>query len=202
MSPAQTGASLYANSNIKKAKRMGAHSTPQRTDALFERVTRVLDRSVSIRAVAIALLKLAVLAAVIWFLPALLHRLTGSAPRPGSESARRPLGIAQMIQDVRAELAEAEKAADANNEAKLFQARSFDLEVSFVASSVDTASGKVDYEVVTVENETTVSAETVQKLTLRFDAIPPKSGSTSSTDSHQPDSGATVVEYGPKPAKE
>jgi len=89
-------------------------------------------------------------------------------------NAREGLGVNELIREVKQELRQASDEMRQNNEAALFQLKTFDLEVSFVARAVATTSGKVTYELVAVDNQLETSSERTQKLMLHMEVLPPQ----------------------------
>lgn len=83
----------------------------------------------------------------------------------------QPLDIKNLIRKVKQELGEAEAEAIANNELPLFKLEEFEMEINYVIR----ASGGLKAEVVSVGGSSEVGTEKVQKLRLRWSAVPPQS---------------------------
>ena len=98
-----------------------------------------------------------------------LERLVETRPR---------VEVKDLIREVKAELVAADKAALNGGEAALFQLRDFEMEIQFVVRR----SGDFRAEVVGVGGGAGASSESVQKLKLHWDAVPPQSVVTPPAD--------------------
>lgn len=87
---------------------------------------------------------------------------------------RDSLGVKELIEEVKSELVKAEQSRMAANQVSLFELKDFDLEIRFVVNEQRTESGAIEYKVVTVGGETTISSEKIQTIKLHMAAIPPK----------------------------
>lgn len=172
----------------------------------WENLKALTTRTVPIRLGIVVPLQILVLAAFVMFAPDIARRMadrslpvaTPAAGPSADSSADQGLGIEALIHDVKAELAASERAEVEQGHRALFEIKKFDLELSFVAQRSSRGLGKVDYQVVTAENEARVAAEQVQKLTLHFDAIPKEDGSSRQSDSDSEPTDSQVLGETPK----
>jgi hypothetical protein len=111
------------------------------------------------------------------------------------------LGVKDLIENVKKELVETEKNRLAANEPALFEIKDFDLEINFVVSTRRTLTGQLEYKVVTVGDETQVSSERVQKITLHMTAIPPNIQKEKASESPLNTEGAPVTSEQPPEEK-
>jgi len=81
--------------------------------------------------------------------------------------------VKDLIREVKTELVAADKEMIKNGEAALFQLRDFEMEIQFVVRR----SGDLRAEVVGVGGGAGASSESVQKLKLHWDVVPPRAGS-------------------------
>jgi hypothetical protein len=86
---------------------------------------------------------------------------------PLEENKEEGLGVAELINRVKAELMLTEK----DGSAPMFKVKNFDLEINFIVKSRQKAQGGFEYKVITVGGETEASNEKVQKITLRMAAL-------------------------------
>ena len=86
------------------------------------------------------------------------------------------LGVKGLVERVKEELISVEKGRLQTAQSALFELKDFDLEIKFVVNEKTTQSGKIEYEVVTIGRETSVSTENVQTIKLHMTAIPPEEG--------------------------
>jgi hypothetical protein len=123
----------------------------------------------------------------------------GRTPSPEPEGGNG-LGIQELVRGVKEELSAADAERRQSGEAALFKVKDFDLEVSFFAHSDSKTRGGFQYHVLTLDREQHVSAERVQKLHLRFQAVdlPPGRTSVGLVPDH---SDTPVVVEGPLPPK-
>lgn len=89
--------------------------------------------------------------------------------RPNHEG----LPINELISRVKQELSQAVDERVRNQERALFKLESFELEISFIVKTGQKTGGSLTHTFVTVDNETHVNAESVQKIVLKMTAIPP-----------------------------
>ena len=87
---------------------------------------------------------------------------------------RQVLGIKDLVQEVRAELAAVEAEMRNKNEKALFELTAFEMELNFVVKASSTVTGGVKTELVTAESEVQAGSEKVQKLTLHWKAAEPE----------------------------
>lgn len=90
-----------------------------------------------------------------------LERMVETRPR---------VEVKDLIREVKAELVAADEAAIKGREAALFKLRDFEMEIQFVVRR----SGDFRAEVVGVGGGAGASSESVQKLKLHWDAVPPR----------------------------
>lgn len=88
--------------------------------------------------------------------------------RPPALLSEQPLDVRCLIEAVTVELAAAEAAQRRQNRMALFQLKDFEMEINYVARN----SGTLKAEVVGVGTNLDGGSERVQKLLLRWDAIP------------------------------
>lgn len=95
--------------------------------------------------------------------------------RTVAESSLAPhgIGIPEFVEEVRRELISSDMQRLANKEAALFEAKSVDLEISFVVKRTTDAGSKVTLEVVDLDAKSNLSAEKTQKMTLHLDIRQP-----------------------------
>lgn len=58
----------------------------------------------------------------------------------------------------------------------MFRPKAFDLEISFVAEHTEGETNKVEYRILTAQDEQKASTQVVQKLTIHMDLIKPEKG--------------------------
>ena len=86
------------------------------------------------------------------------------------------LGVKELIEQVRNELLSIEKNKIDGVNVNIFQLKDFDLEVKFVVNEKESISGQVEFEMVTVGGESTITNEKVQTIKLHMTTIPPQQG--------------------------
>ena len=84
------------------------------------------------------------------------------------------LGLAQLIQSVRSELAESHEQLVKSGKPDMFQVKDFDLEINFVAKANSQVKGGFEYQVLTAESSVERSAEKAQKIKLHLVAVEQK----------------------------
>jgi hypothetical protein len=94
--------------------------------------------------------------------------------RIGAAETPHEAEIHEIIETVRAELKQADDERIKKNEPALFEVKTFDLEINFLAKSAETQSGGLKTELVAISGGSEVSSERVQKITLHLTTIPPK----------------------------
>lgn len=150
-----------------------------------------LNKAVSLKVVFFLLLLVAIV-------PILSRRLWIDTRVP---SAQNGLEISELIRRVKKGLEAANAEANAKQEAALFKAKTFDLEVTFVVEASTSSEGKTEYHLVTVDNTLEAKSERTQKITIHMDVVQPERiVKPAATD--QPDKelrGVKVV--GTKPSK-
>jgi hypothetical protein len=118
-----------------------------------------------------------------------------SAPPSGDQ------GVKKLIEEVKKELTEATEDMEKKHEAALFQLKSFDLEVTFVAQVSATDSAGASYQLVTVNNQLATSSGRTQKLNLHMEVVPPEHKNIKIIRGPMPDSSGDIVITGPIPPK-
>lgn len=88
--------------------------------------------------------------------------------------ARKGMEISELIRQVKAGLESANAEAQKNNEAALFQAKTFELELTFVVEASTSTEGKTDYHLVAVDNTLEAKSERTQKITIHMDVVQPE----------------------------
>jgi hypothetical protein len=83
------------------------------------------------------------------------------------------LGLQELIEQVKSELIDAEKERINKNQQSLFILKDFDLEIKFTVNEKHEKSGKIEYEVVTIGGNESVSLEKVQTIKLHMIADTP-----------------------------
>jgi hypothetical protein len=123
-------------------------------------------------------LSLAVLAPIVLaaLCPEILRHVSGwkrssalAAAPPGSS-----LGVKELVQEVRAELAAIERDMLAKNERALFRLETFEMELNFVVRAGASEKLGGHTELVTAESEIETGSEKVQKLVLHWKATEPE----------------------------
>jgi hypothetical protein len=104
-------------------------------------------------------------------LPIVTHKFWVNNIIPPAENG---LEISQLIRRVKTELEAANTAANQNHEAALFQAKTFDLELTFVVEASTSTEGKTDYRLVAVDNTLEAKSERTQKITIHMDVVQPE----------------------------
>src|SRR6266850_4746022 len=129
------------------------------------------------------------------FLPQVFRQFRTLRPLvPKHLSARQPLGIQDLVREVKTELIAAEREMREKKEISLFELESFEMELNFMVRADYNEKMGAHTELVTAESEIQTGSEKVQKLTLHWKASNPPfsdSPSTTITDS--------AVIAGPKP---
>jgi hypothetical protein len=119
-------------------------------------------------------LKWIVVLALIALMPSYLRYLRPTSlqpPLPLYEDGR--LGVTEFIRQVKSELNRAEDERIKNQEEAGFRLKDFDLEISFVVKVSSAQNGKVEYQLVTVDNQLRSDSERIQKLTLHMVTVEP-----------------------------
>ena len=60
------------------------------------------------------------------------------------------------------------------NEAALFEVKTFDLEINFVAKTTEKESGEIKTELIAISGGNENTVERLQKITLHLETVPPK----------------------------
>jgi hypothetical protein len=128
---------------------------------ITQRLSRFLNHRFKLWHVAVAMIGLLVGANF-------LERFVETRPR---------VEVKDLIREVKAELVAADQEMLKKGEAALFQLKDFEMEIQFVVRR----SGDLHAEVVGVGGGAGASSESVQKLKLHWDALPPKAGSVPAT---------------------
>jgi len=89
---------------------------------------------------------------------------------PANPATGQPLGIQDLVREVKAELVGAEQEMRAKKEIALFQLQTFEMELKFVLRADSKTKGGVRTELITAESEIQNGSERVQKLTLHWNA--------------------------------
>jgi hypothetical protein len=108
------------------------------------------------------------------------------------------IGVRDLVEKVRSELAETEQARLDRRAPSVFQLKDFDLEVKFVIKEEMKQAGKIEYSVITVDNETSYSAEKVQTIKLHMSVMPPVK-EEAGADSYDPTLANKATTIGPVP---
>lgn len=109
------------------------------------------------------------------------------------------LGVRDLIEQVKSELKDAEKARIDKNEAALFKVKDFDLEINFVVGTHSTMSGGVNPPLIAVSANTEISSERIQKIKLHMETTPPIKGETTTTSKPPPNGPDDIKTVGPIP---
>ena len=127
--------------------------------SVFESLLRILSRPVSLGGAA-------VLAVFLSGLLMLVPALRG----PGGLAGDKPLKVSELIRKVKEELHKAEQEGLTKNELALFELKEFELVIHFVVTNT----GEVGAQVVGIGSKADVKTENLQKITLRWTAVPPQ----------------------------
>src|SRR5882724_10665115 len=130
----------------------------------WQSIATFLNRGVSLKILLLALLFLSLV-------PFLIQYFLRRAIVP---PVQKGLEISNLIRQVKSELEIANDKMRQNNEAALFQVKSFDLEVTFVVQATTTSSGNTDFHFVTVDNRLETNSQRTQKMTLHMVVTPPE----------------------------
>lgn len=96
------------------------------------------------------------------------------AALPASAQDEPKLRVAELIAQVRAELAEAEKRLNEEQHPVLFYAKGLELELNFVVEESTKGGGFFDLIIVTLGGDAEHSESEIQKITLQFETqLPP-----------------------------
>jgi Trypsin-co-occurring domain 2 len=138
-----------------------------------------------------------IIAAIIFLLVALMlfNRWKLATDESGADQG---LGVKELIENVKAELIEAEQNRIKSNKAALFETKDFDLEINFVVNTRRKGTGKLEIQVVTIGGETEISSEKIQKIKLHMTAIPPSAGRQPAAGSPLSQQEDTIT-YDPQP---
>jgi len=101
-------------------------------------------------------------------MPYLLKYLNREKPVLEMPTSSKPLGIKELISDLKSELGQLEDERNQKNEAAAFDIMSFDLEISFMVRASSEQKTGVEYQVVTADSEIQQGMEKIQKLTLHM----------------------------------
>lgn len=82
--------------------------------------------------------------------------------------------IHDIIEKVRTELKMADENRISKNEAALFEVKTFDLEINFVAKTTEKESGEIKTELIAISGGNENTVERLQKITLHLETVPPK----------------------------
>src|SRR5688572_21231900 len=166
---------LSASIQLRRA-RSGSRRMPRSPEisapwSFWRSLRQAFARRFTAKAAAFLLAQVALLAMFVVISPVILRQLAKapSGARPDDKNSDdEGLGIRSLIERVRSELDQLERKRIANNEASLLHLDTFDLEIAFVATRTASAKGGVNYEVITVDNERSVSSERIQRLNLHY----------------------------------
>jgi Trypsin-co-occurring domain 2 len=84
------------------------------------------------------------------------------------------LGLRELIKDIKSDLAKSEEERLEAGENPVFKVEDVDLEINFVINKQYAESGGIEYKFVTLGNQSQISSEKVQKITLHMKAIQPE----------------------------
>lgn len=79
--------------------------------------------------------------------------------------------IRDLVRQVKQELSEADSIAQARHELALFELKEFDLDISFVVQSKQTAGGKAGYELLAVESNSEIATARTQRIHLHWTTV-------------------------------
>jgi hypothetical protein len=84
------------------------------------------------------------------------------------------LGIDELLQSVKKELAKSDQNRQGAGEAALFEVKNFDLEINFTVKKTKSIGGQLEYKVITADSKAEVAQEKVQKIVLHMSTLPPE----------------------------
>lgn len=94
-------------------------------------------------------------------------------PTEGDHGKPHVLGIKDLVQEVRAELAAVEADVRNKGEMALFELAAFDMELKFLVSADSTVTSGINTKLVTAESDIRTGSEKVQTLSLHWKAAKP-----------------------------
>jgi hypothetical protein len=110
------------------------------------------------------------------------------------------LGVEKLVRQIQIEIAKSEEDRKAEGIAPMFELKSFELEISFVARNTSTATGKAQFEIVTVDNQFQTGSEQTHRLKLVMDVISPE-GTAEQSTSQPPEQGQILSPIPPVKTK-
>ncbi len=140
---------------------------------IMQRLSRILNCRVKLWHGAVAVFVVLVVANF-------FERLVETRPR---------VEVKDLIREVKAELVAADQEMLKNGEAALFQLKEFEMEIQFVVRR----SGDLRAEVVGVGGGAGASSESIQKLKLHWDVVPPTPGSVPPSENPVEKNADTVI---------
>jgi hypothetical protein len=93
--------------------------------------------------------------------------------RVSISQASQQADIHDIIEKVRSELKQADEDRIRRNDAALFEVKSFDLEINFIAKTTEKQEGGVKTELIAISGGSESSLERLQKITLHLETVPP-----------------------------
>jgi Trypsin-co-occurring domain 2 len=100
-----------------------------------------------------------------------IKRIISKKPSQGKDEPT--LGVQTLVENVKNDLEQIDIDRIKQNKAALFNVKTFDLEINFIAKKTNSSDAKFDYQVVTLGGGEEVSQEQVQKIMLHFEAVAP-----------------------------
>lgn len=92
---------------------------------------------------------------------------------PTSKKDSVDLGVQDLIEKVKTELAKTEESRISKGQIPLLELKDFDLEINFVVTESYKGSGTFGFKVVTLGGQTDVSSEKIQKIKLHMTVAQP-----------------------------
>jgi hypothetical protein len=113
----------------------------------------------------------ALLAAAV-FLTSLVWRFVGAQRSDGLHTVPHGADLKEAIENLRAELEEAATSRHDSSQPAVFELSTVDVELDVVAKTTDSATGKLEYQVVTAEMKHEIGSELTHKVTLHLSPLP------------------------------
>jgi len=163
--------------------------------ALTPKPPTTTPKSIWLRVIALVALVILVLSS-----PFIIARFTARNNQPWPPNGEATLGVEKLIRQIQIEIAKSEEARKAQGIAPMFELKSFELEISFVASKTSTQAGNAHFEIVTVDNQLQVGAEQAHRLKLIMDVVTPQ-GTVEQSTSQPPTDGQVIGSVPPMTQK-
>jgi len=168
--------------------------TVESNQKLSDRIHGIFNRAVSLK----LLVAVVVMVALPLIAPYFWSKRQQQLPPPNADDQ----GIKNLIEEVKKELTQVSDDTEKRHEAALFQLKSFDLEITFVAQSSTKNSAGAKYELITTDNQLEISSGRTQKLMLHMDVVPPEKKTQELTSGSMKDGTAKITEIGPTPPED